>query len=57
MVGDTWHDAAGAAELGISFIGVTYGFGFRPNEEVAGTALADSPQQAAELFLQVTCDE
>jgi len=57
MVGDTWHDAAGAAELGISFIGVTYGFGFRPNEEVAGTALADSPQQAAKLFLQVTCDE
>lgn len=28
MVGDTEHDANGAKELGIDFIGVTYGFGF-----------------------------
>lgn len=27
MVGDTEHDAKGAAEAGISFIGVSYGFG------------------------------
>lgn len=33
MIGDTCHDAKGAAELGIDFIGVTYGFGFATNEE------------------------
>ena len=27
MVGDTQHDAAGAQELGVPFLGVTYGFG------------------------------
>lgn len=29
MVGDTIHDAIGAEKLGIDFIGVTYGFGFK----------------------------
>ena len=29
MVGDTAHDAVGAEGMGIDFIGVTYGFGFK----------------------------
>ena len=34
MVGDSDNDAAGAADLGIPFIGVTYGFGFSGKEDV-----------------------
>ena len=31
-VGDTYSDLKGANECGIDFIGVTYGFGFKPNK-------------------------
>ncbi len=34
MVGDSDNDAAGAAQLGMAFIGVTYGFGFADKEDV-----------------------
>lgn len=34
MVGDSWHDANGAKQIGIDFIGVTYGFGFKTKEEI-----------------------
>ena len=34
LIGDSYHDAEAAQELGISFIGVTYGFGFKTEEEV-----------------------
>ena len=34
MIGDSAHDALGAKQLNIDFIGVTYGFGFRNNDEV-----------------------
>lgn len=34
FVGDTKHDAIGAFNAGISFIGVTYGMGFRTKSEV-----------------------
>jgi phosphoglycolate phosphatase len=34
MVGDSEYDAIGAAEAGIDFIGVTWGFGFRTTEDV-----------------------
>lgn len=34
MVGDTAHDARGAAEIGVDFIGVTFGFGFRTEGDV-----------------------
>ena len=30
MVGDSIHDRNGAAEVGVNFLGVTYGFGFQP---------------------------
>lgn len=34
LVGDTEHDAKGAIESGIKFIGVTYGFGFSSDKDV-----------------------
>ena len=34
MIGDTIHDALGAELVGVDFIGVTYGFGFRTIEDV-----------------------
>lgn len=32
MVGDSIHDQNGAKSCGVDFLGVTYGFGFRPGE-------------------------
>lgn len=32
LVGDTMHDAKGAQQAGIDFLGVTYGFGFEKND-------------------------
>ena len=37
MIGDTVHDAKGAAALGVPFIGVTYGFGFKTADELEST--------------------
>ena len=34
MVGDSDNDAIGAADAGMKFIGVTYGFGFASKEDV-----------------------
>lgn len=34
MVGDTVHDAVAANQLGMDFLGVLYGFGFKAAEEV-----------------------
>lgn len=34
MIGDSSHDAIGAAEIGIKFIGVTYGFEFQTKKDV-----------------------
>lgn len=35
LVGDTVHDALGAEKAGVSFIGVTYGFGFLRREDLS----------------------
>lgn len=35
MVGDTIHDAAGAEMVGIDFIGVTFGFGFKSESDIS----------------------
>lgn len=34
LVGDTEHDAMGALKAGVSFIGVTYGLGFKSNSDI-----------------------
>ncbi len=36
LVGDTLHDAQGARDAGLSFIAVTYGFGFRDKADTEG---------------------
>lgn len=34
MVGDTDNDATGAEDIGVDFLAVTFGFGFKPGEEI-----------------------
>ena len=34
LIGDSYHDGAAAQELGVGFIGVTYGFGFKTKEDI-----------------------
>ncbi len=34
FIGDSYHDGVAAKELGVGFIGVTYGFGFKTKEEI-----------------------
>jgi phosphoglycolate phosphatase len=35
IIGDTFHDATGAADLNLDFIAVTYGFGFRKEDDLS----------------------
>ena len=46
MIGDTDNDAAGAQRIGVDFLAVTFGFGYRPGERVENypcVAMADTP--------------
>jgi phosphoglycolate phosphatase len=46
MVGDTAHDSLGAEKLGIDFLAVTYGFGFKNEKECTNVkciAVVDTP--------------
>lgn len=57
MVGDSDNDAIGAKDLGIDFIGVTYGFGFRTPEDVyqfPAVGAAKTTQELSKL-LHVLC--
>lgn len=52
LAGDTDHDATGAEEAGVLFIGVTYGFGFKSREDLklfANIGAADNPAEIAEI--------
>ncbi|MFQ8981611.1 MAG: HAD hydrolase-like protein [Waltera sp.] len=52
MVGDTIHDAVGAEKLGVDFIGVTYGFGFKSLEEtttVPNIGFVENPMDIIKL--------
>ncbi len=55
LVGDTDHDAKGAAMAGIPFLAVTYGFGYRLGStiqtETQLLGIADTPMQIAEILL------
>lgn len=42
LVGDSQHDANGAAQAGIDFLGVSYGFGFTKTEKAPVIYVADS---------------
>lgn len=53
MVGDTVHDAMGAQQTGIAFLGVSYGYGFRSMADVEGypcVGMAEKPLQILEYF-------
>lgn len=53
LVGDSSNDAESAAQLGIPFIGVTYGYGFKSEADIARfphIACADGPLQLADLI-------
>lgn len=49
IVGDSIYDAVGAKELGVDFVGVTYGFGFRSQQEISVLKGAYSCNSATEL--------
>lgn len=55
LIGDTKGDAAAAEKTGISFLGVTYGFGFQTLKDVneyANIGAADSPFKIADIILE-----
>ncbi len=54
MIGDTLHDAKGAAEAGIDFIGVTWGFGLdaeMDNVNYPMKGLANTPSELSKLIM------
>ena len=53
MVGDREHDIHGAAENGISAIGITWGYGDRAELETAGAkAVFDTPEETVQYILR-----
>jgi phosphoglycolate phosphatase len=53
LMGDTVFDAEGAADAGVHFLAVTYGFGFRNREDAevyADAGIAATPMEAAEIL-------
>ena len=50
MIGDTTGDSMGAAQLGVDFIGVTYGFGFRTLDDVMNAGAVGAADTALELL-------
>ena len=55
MVGDTEHDAKGAAEAGISFIGVSYGFGnLKEMLNYPHIGLAGNPLDVLQIIREIT---
>lgn len=45
MVGDTLHDSEGAREIGVDFIGVSYGFGFHGKDAEGVENMANTPEE------------
>lgn len=53
MIGDSFHDATAAQKLGVDFIGVTYGFGFKSIDEIKkykSILCVDNVSQILEFF-------
>lgn len=53
MIGDSIHDASGAEQIGMDFIGVTYGFDFRTKKDVMkckAIGSADKPMEILDFF-------
>ncbi len=53
MVGDTLHDSEGAEQIGVDFLAVTYGFGFKSKTECENmncVAVVDTPLEIINLL-------
>ena len=53
MIGDSSHDAIGAQQIGMEFIGVTYGFDFKSQEDVlkyGAVGAAKLPKELLDYF-------
>lgn len=53
MIGDSSYDAVGAKEIGMDFIGVTYGFGFKNHMETfdsGAIGVADTPMDLLKFW-------
>ena len=50
MVGDTLHDSNGAKELGVDFIGVSYGFGFHGDDAKGIENMAATPKEVLKFI-------
>jgi phosphoglycolate phosphatase len=52
MIGDTRYDASGAANAGVNFIGVLYGFGSREEmEHEGGRTFAESVEELRQILI------
>lgn len=52
MIGDSNYDYLGAVEAGVSFIGVSYGFGFKKNDKY-DFSMASNPRD----ILRIICED
>lgn len=52
LIGDSHYDADAAAEAGIDFVAVTYGFGFKNAENVPNAVHVCSTVREVMLFLE-----
>ena len=50
MIGDSDGDQKGASQVGIDFIGVTYGFGFKKGNKDSGVKFVDNVHELRELL-------
>ena len=50
MIGDTEFDAVGARGIGVDFIGVSYGFGYRSVDEIKGCGAVGAAQTPMEIL-------
>jgi phosphoglycolate phosphatase len=50
MIGDTEFDAVGARDIGVDFIGVSYGFGYRSIDEIKGCGAVGAAQTPMEIL-------
>ena len=53
LIGDSKYDAIGASEVGIDFIAVTYGFGFKEKSDIDGYNYSNICNNTNDLLLQI----
>ncbi len=56
MIGDTLHDQKGALEAGVDFIGVTFGFGFSEEADMAALPYIGCAETAEDILKFILTD-